>query len=146
MKQVRFSETGDAGVARMVAVARPDVCVESARVSFADIVRRRGDPHPVPTPLPEVPGSEVAGFVEAVGEDVKDLTAETLYSAAQTWTDIRNAISNEKVRPGLLRRPMVALTTTHSLPGSPEQASNDPFKTSARTQCAGSIQQTRSLR
>lgn len=72
MKQVQFSETGDAGVARVVAVARPDVRVESASVSFADIVRRRGDPYPVPTPLPAVPGSEVAGFVEAVGEDVKD--------------------------------------------------------------------------
>lgn len=80
MKQVSFSETGDAGVLKLTEVVQPVpgptqvlVRVEAASVNFADVVRRSGAPYPVPTPLPAVPGSEVAGFVEAVGSDVKDL-------------------------------------------------------------------------
>ncbi|HEX7822605.1 MAG TPA: NADPH:quinone oxidoreductase family protein [Sphingobium sp.] len=80
MKQVSFSETGDAGVLKLTEVVQPVpgptqvlVRVEAASVNFADVVRRSGAPYPVPTPLPAVPGSEVAGFVEAVGNDVKDL-------------------------------------------------------------------------
>ncbi|WP_165867745.1 NADPH:quinone oxidoreductase family protein [Mesorhizobium sp. DCY119] len=80
MRQVQFSETGGADVLKVVDVVRPEpgpnqvlVRVESASVNFADVVRRRGDPYPAPTPLPAVPGSEVAGFVEAVGENVEDL-------------------------------------------------------------------------
>jgi NADPH:quinone reductase len=44
--------------------------VESASVNFADVVRRNNDPYPFPSPLPFIPGSEVAGTVEAVGENV----------------------------------------------------------------------------
>lgn len=44
--------------------------VMSASVNYADIVRRRNDPYPVPTHLPAVLGGEVAGFIEALGEDV----------------------------------------------------------------------------
>ena len=44
--------------------------VESASVNFADVVRRNNDPYPFPSPLPFIPGSEVAGIVEAIGEDV----------------------------------------------------------------------------
>ncbi|HEX7856788.1 MAG TPA: NADPH:quinone oxidoreductase family protein [Sphingobium sp.] len=80
MKQVSFSETGDATVLKVTEVAQPVpgptqvlVRVEAASVNFADVVRRSGAPYPVPTPLPAVPGSEVAGFIEAVGSDVKDL-------------------------------------------------------------------------
>ncbi|HEX7855433.1 MAG TPA: NADPH:quinone oxidoreductase family protein [Sphingobium sp.] len=80
MKQVQFSETGGADVLKVVEVVRPEpgpgqvlIRVESASVNFADVVRRRGDPYPVATPLPAVPGSEVAGYVEALGAGVENL-------------------------------------------------------------------------
>jgi NADPH2:quinone reductase len=80
MKAVQFSETGNADVLKVVEIKRPTpgpnevlVRVESASVNFADVVRRRGDPYPVPTPLPAVLGTEVAGTVEALGENVSDL-------------------------------------------------------------------------
>jgi NADPH:quinone reductase-like Zn-dependent oxidoreductase len=44
--------------------------VESASVNFADVMRRRGDVYPFPTPLPFTPGGEVAGTVEALGQGV----------------------------------------------------------------------------
>lgn len=49
------------------------VRVEAVSVNYADIVRRRNDPYPVPTPLPAILGGEVAGFVEALGEGVTHL-------------------------------------------------------------------------
>lgn len=42
--------------------------IGSAAVNFADLMRRRNDPYPFPTPLPFVPGGEVAGTVSALGE------------------------------------------------------------------------------
>lgn len=45
--------------------------VESAGVNYADLIRRRNDPYPFPTPLPFTPGGEVAGRVEAVGAGVE---------------------------------------------------------------------------
>uniref|UniRef100_UPI003F507DE1 quinone oxidoreductase family protein n=1 Tax=Caballeronia sp. LjRoot34 TaxID=3342325 RepID=UPI003F507DE1 len=47
--------------------------VEAVSVNYADIVRRRNNPYPVPTPLPAILGGEVAGFVEALGSEVRDL-------------------------------------------------------------------------
>ena len=44
--------------------------VESASVNFADVVRRNNDPYPFPSPLPFIPGSEVAGVVESLGDGV----------------------------------------------------------------------------
>jgi NADPH2:quinone reductase len=44
--------------------------VEAVSVNYADIVRRRNDPYPIPTPLPAILGGEVAGTIEAVGEGV----------------------------------------------------------------------------
>lgn len=91
MKQVQFSETGDADVLKVVEVARPEpgpnqvlVRVESASVNFADIVRRRGDPYPgAVATLPAVPGTEVAGYVEAVGEGVTGLAVgDTVFASA----------------------------------------------------------------
>ncbi|MEK6423716.1 MAG: quinone oxidoreductase [Burkholderia gladioli] len=46
------------------------VRVESASVNYADVNRRNNDPYPFPSPLPFIPGSEVAGVVEAVGDGV----------------------------------------------------------------------------
>ena len=51
--------------------------VESASVNFADVVRRNNDPYPFPSPLPFIPGSEVAGVVEAVGEGVTNVAVGT---------------------------------------------------------------------
>jgi NADPH:quinone reductase-like Zn-dependent oxidoreductase len=44
--------------------------VESAAVNWSDTMRRRNDPYPFPTPLPFIPGGEVAGTVEALGDGV----------------------------------------------------------------------------
>ena len=44
--------------------------VESAAVNFADVLRRRNSVYPFPTALPYIPGSEVAGIVEALGAGV----------------------------------------------------------------------------
>lgn len=45
--------------------------VESASVNYSDIARRSNTLYPFPTPLPYVPGSEVAGVIEALGEGVE---------------------------------------------------------------------------
>jgi NADPH2:quinone reductase len=75
MKTVRFHTLGDPDVLRFEAVARPEpgpgqvlVKVEATGINFADVVRRRGDPYPVPSPLPYTLGGECVGVVEAVGE------------------------------------------------------------------------------
>jgi NADPH2:quinone reductase len=44
--------------------------VEAVSVNYADIVRRRNDPYPIPTPLPAILGGEAAGVVEALGAGV----------------------------------------------------------------------------
>lgn len=45
--------------------------VESASVNYSDVARRSNATYPFPTPLPFIPGSEVAGIVEALGEGVE---------------------------------------------------------------------------
>lgn len=44
--------------------------VESAAVNYSDIMRRSNTPYPFPTPLPFIPGGEVAGIVEELGDGV----------------------------------------------------------------------------
>ena len=44
--------------------------VESASVNYSDVARRSNATYPFPTPLPFIPGGEVAGVVEALGEGV----------------------------------------------------------------------------
>ncbi len=44
--------------------------VEAAAVNYSDIMRRTNTPYPFPTPLPFIPGSEVAGVIEALGAGV----------------------------------------------------------------------------
>lgn len=56
--------------------------VESASVNFADVVRRNNDPYPFPSPLPFVPGSEVAGVIEQLGEGVSTLSVGTAVFAS----------------------------------------------------------------
>ncbi|NKJ09825.1 NADPH:quinone oxidoreductase family protein [Rhizobium sp. SG741] len=77
MLSVRFHQTGGPDVLKVETLARPQpkadevvVRVLAAGVNFADLVRRRGDHYPVPTPLPFNPGCEFAGVVESCGDGV----------------------------------------------------------------------------
>lgn len=51
--------------------------VESASVNYSDVARRSNAIYPFPTPLPFIPGSEVAGVIEALGEGVESLAMGT---------------------------------------------------------------------
>jgi len=80
MKAVMLHAYGDAEALRVEEVVKPLpgagevlVRIEAASVNYADIVRRRGDPYPLPTPLPAILGSEAAGVIDAVGEGVTAL-------------------------------------------------------------------------
>lgn len=77
MEAIRFEQYGDADVLQYVTVERPEIGdrevlveVKAIGVNYADIARRRGQ-YVVPTPLPFIPGSEIAGQVVAVGKDVE---------------------------------------------------------------------------
>jgi len=77
MRAARFHRTGPPEVLQIEDVPIPApgagdvlVRVEAAGVNYADVVRRRGDFYPVPTPLPHISGSEFVGRIEAVGEGV----------------------------------------------------------------------------
>jgi NADPH:quinone reductase-like Zn-dependent oxidoreductase len=77
MKAVRLHKHGAPDVLSYEDVEMPQpgpgqilIKVEAAAVNYADLMRRRNDPYPFPTPLPFTPGSEVAGTVEALGEGV----------------------------------------------------------------------------
>jgi len=77
VKAIQMSETGQPGVLHLVELPDPQpgpgevlIRVEAAGVNFMDIMRRKGLPFDVPTPLPFVPGGEVAGTVVALGDGV----------------------------------------------------------------------------
>lgn len=77
MKAMRFHQTGGPEVLQLEELPTPSpqadqvlVRVEAAGVNYADTVRRRGMFYPRPTPLPFIPGGEVVGVVEAVGDGV----------------------------------------------------------------------------
>lgn len=77
MKAIQMAEHGGPEVLQYVdlpdAEAGPGeilIRVASAGVNFSDVMRRRGDDYPDPTPLPFVPGAEVSGTVAALGEGV----------------------------------------------------------------------------
>ena len=77
MKTVRMSQFGGPEVLTVTDAPAPRpgpgqilLKVRSAAVNFADVMRRRNDPYPFPTPLPFTPGGEVAGTVEALGAGV----------------------------------------------------------------------------
>lgn len=78
MTQVQAKRFGGPEVLETVEVPTPKpaagqvlVRVLAASVNFADVMRRRASPYPFPTQLPFVPGSEVAGVVEALGAGVE---------------------------------------------------------------------------
>ena len=72
-----FIGAGGADVLTVDEVPKPSpgpgevlVRIEAAGVNFADTMRRRGDPYPEPSPLPFIPGADVAGTVAALGQSV----------------------------------------------------------------------------
>ena len=76
MKAIQFSSYGGPDVLQIVDLDRPTpeakevlIKIEAIGVNYADTARREGQ-YVVPTPLPFVPGAEVAGVIEEVGEDV----------------------------------------------------------------------------
>ena len=89
MKAVRFHRTGDADVLVVEDVPTPSpqpgevlVRVEAAGVNFADTMRRRGAPYPERSPLPFMPGADVAGSIDALGEGVGGFTVgEPVFAA-----------------------------------------------------------------
>lgn len=78
MKAIQFDRLGGPEVLELVEVPDPVpgpgqllVKVASAAVNFSDIMRRKGEPYPEPTPLPFTPGAEIAGTVVALGDGVE---------------------------------------------------------------------------
>ena len=74
MKAIQFKEYGAPSVLEKVDVEKPELAegevlvkVSAIGVNYADTARREGE-YVVPTPLPFIPGAEVAGTVEEVGE------------------------------------------------------------------------------
>jgi len=77
MKAIRFEEYGGPDMLDLVDIDKPTigdqevlVKVKAIGVNYADIARREGK-YVVPTPLPFIPGAEVAGIITEVGKDVK---------------------------------------------------------------------------
>jgi len=77
MKVIRFEKYGSPEVLQLVDIEIPiigdqEVLVEikAIGVNYADTARREGK-YVVPTPLPFIPGAEVAGVITEVGRDVK---------------------------------------------------------------------------
>jgi NADPH2:quinone reductase len=84
VKAIQMVEQGAPDVLRLVDLPDPVpgpgqvlIRVEAAAVNFSDVMRRRGDVYPVPTPSPFVPGAEVAGTVAALGEGVDNFEIGT---------------------------------------------------------------------
>ncbi len=78
MKAIQIHQFGSPDVLQYETLAMPQpapgeivIRVESASVNYSDILRRSNAVYPFPTPLPFVPGSEVAGTVAALGDGVQ---------------------------------------------------------------------------
>ncbi|OLS35733.1 alcohol dehydrogenase [Alkalihalophilus pseudofirmus] len=81
MKAIQFTTYGGPEVLKMVELDKPNpeaneviIKIEAIGVNYADTARREGQ-YVVPTPLPFVPGAEVAGIVDEVGSDVSTVKA-----------------------------------------------------------------------
>lgn len=80
MKAIRFHSTGGPDVLVYEDVPDPVagpgevlIKVEAVGMNFADVMRRRGDDYPEPSPPPFILGAEVAGTVAALGDGVTDI-------------------------------------------------------------------------
>lgn len=83
MKAIQFKEYGGPEVLNLIDAERPvatgrNVVIEvhAVGVNYADTARREGQ-YVVPTPLPYIPGAEVAGVVTEVGDEVTSITPGT---------------------------------------------------------------------
>ena len=81
MQAIRVDEFGEPDVLQYTEVERPSpgpgealIEVRAIGVNYADTMRRRNK-YLVPQGLPFVPGSEVAGVVSEVGENVEDVSS-----------------------------------------------------------------------
>ena len=88
MKAVRFHRTGGPEVLVYEDVVDPTpkegevlIRIEAVGVNFADVMRRRGDEYPEPSPPPFTLGVEVAGTIAAVGKGVTSVDAGSLVFA-----------------------------------------------------------------
>jgi NADPH:quinone reductase len=77
MRAVRYYQHGGPEVLKCEELPNPRpaarevlIRIEAAGVNYADTVRRNGDYYPVPTVLPAIPGGEIVGSIEALGEGV----------------------------------------------------------------------------
>lgn len=80
MKAVRFHKTGGPEELIFEEVATPVpqagevlIRIEAVGLNFADVMRRRGDDYPEPSPVPFILGAEVAGTVVELGAGVTGL-------------------------------------------------------------------------
>ncbi|WP_173917321.1 quinone oxidoreductase [Halobacillus sp. Marseille-Q1614] len=80
MKVVQFKEFGSPDVLKYTDINQPAaeghevlLKVTAIGVNYADTARREGA-YVVPTPLPFIPGAEVAGVIEEVGDHVKNFS------------------------------------------------------------------------
>ena len=77
MKAIQFTQYGGPEVLNYIELEKPKprdfevlIKIEAIGVNYADTARREGQ-YVVNTPLPYVPGSEVAGTVIEIGSNVK---------------------------------------------------------------------------
>jgi NADPH:quinone reductase len=80
VKAIVFEQIGDPGVLKYAEVPKPELApgtalikVHAAGINFADTFFIRGE-YMIKPRLPDTPGMEAAGVIEAVAPDVKDLT------------------------------------------------------------------------
>ncbi|MFJ7747311.1 zinc-binding alcohol dehydrogenase family protein [Peribacillus sp. NPDC097295] len=102
MKAIQFEAYGGPEVLKLTEKEKPtptgyDVLIEidCVGVNYADTARREGQ-YVVPTPLPFIPGAEVAGVVVEVGEKVTKIKSGTrVVSLIDSGGYSEYAISNE---------------------------------------------------
>ncbi|WP_347861368.1 quinone oxidoreductase [Salimicrobium sp. PL1-032A] len=129
MKAIQFSNYGEPDVLEQVDKETPEpgegqvlLEVKAIGVNFADTARRRGA-YVVPTPLPFVPGAEVAGVVKEVGAGVENVQkgdrivtlvesgaySEYVTAAASFLIPIPEGVSDEQA----VALPLQGLTAYH---------------------------------
>ncbi len=108
MKAIEVTEYGDGGVLSVTDRDVPEpgegevrIDVAAAGVNFADVMQRRGHYHGGPEP-PYVPGLEVAGTVDAVGEGVGREPGDRVVSMVGTGGYAEYAVADAR---GLLDVP-----------------------------------------
>lgn len=125
MKAIHMSATGGPEVLQLVDLPDPEpgpgevlIRVEAAGVNFMDLMRRKGMPFDIPTPLPFVLGAEVAGAVVAIGSEVQAFAVgDRVFGQAGTlagggWAELvtANAANLFPIPPGMTAERAAGLT------------------------------------